>query len=396
MDEDFSADPAPKAQASPGASKPDIAEGEAAAMAENATEDLPDVSDHGDTAAPADDGQNGMADRAQARRRNSRYHHAAPTYTVPRAFKYAHVKAYAASVLARHQDQGGEMDGAKWINPPSGAGLILVGPNEQRLKNSNGKDIRINFVKAAQEGRKIFKDSAEAKERNKATLDAKRLESLERYDAMSATERAETKAWLRTMTVGDQIDYLAKSGTSATDILGRLEVPTGSDEDGGDFKDRVERFFRGRGLDTRYGNFGGQNWTNGEFAGKPEAKRTGSFDDTGQNKLQPIDELDAAFMDHDIAERQAQLYEKKGKFEEARAERHKGDMALLARLDELESQLDAGEVKLGIKGSGVDDRRVLLGVEDPVKARDVMDNAKLFFTLRAHKNSPTGFMPWER
>ena len=55
-------------------------------------------------------------------------------------------------------------------------------------------------------------------------------------------------------------------------------------------------------------------------------------------------------MRHDMAERQAQIYEKQGKHEDARAVRYKGDMALLARLDELESQLDAGEIKLGING----------------------------------------------
>jgi len=101
-------------------------------------------------------------------------------------------------------------------------------------------------------------------------------------------------------------------------------------------------------------------------------------------------------MRHDMAERQAQIYEKQGKHEDARAVRYKGDMALLARLDELESQLDAGEIKLGINGSGVDDRRALLGVEDPVKARDIIENARSYFSLRAHKNSPTGLMPRQR
>ena len=85
-----------------------------------------------------------------------------------------------------------------------------------------------------------------------------------------------------------------------------------------------------------------------------------------------------------------------GKLEEAQAERYKSDMAFLARLNRLENQLDAGDVKLGIDGGGMDNRCVLLGVGDPVKARDVMDYAKLFFTSQAHQNSPIGFMPRKR
>ncbi len=85
-----------------------------------------------------------------------------------------------------------------------------------------------------------------------------------------------------------------------------------------------------------------------------------------------------------------------GKLEEAQAERYKSNMVLLARLDRLENQLDAGDVKLGIDRGAMENRYVLLGVGDLVKARDVMDYAKLFFTSRAHKNSSTGFMPRKR
>ncbi len=177
----------------------DFAEDELATETPKAPESAADPADN-DEADQADGEDEGKSGRG-----TSRCYHQAETYRVPRAFKYAHVKAYVDTVLAKHQGRGGGMDGAKWINPPSGAGLILVGPGGQRLKDGNGKDIRINFVTAAQEGRRIFEEAADAEEQDNVALDPRRLESLKRYDSMSAAERDETKAWLRTMTVGDQI-----------------------------------------------------------------------------------------------------------------------------------------------------------------------------------------------
>jgi hypothetical protein len=143
---------------------------------------------------------------------------------------------------------------------------------------------------------------------------------------------------------GENIKKLAESGVSATDIAGRVPKLPGDDSvaerwtrdladkhqfsDATDIADLMIRKF----TPTRYGNFGGRNWTNGKFDPDARVAPTDEFDRYGKNGLKPIDVLDANFMIHDKREIEADKLENEGKYSEARAARRASDLKLVAEL----------------------------------------------------------------
>ena len=139
-------------------------------------------------------------------------------------------------------------------------------------------------------------------------------------------------------------------------------------------------------LPMRYGNYGGHHWTNGRNDSDARVNPTDDIDDTGQNKLKPIDILDAAFMRHDHAYGQADDEIKAGNKAAASARRRQADLALLARLEKIQKRFLAGELKLGIKGSGFDSRTDLLKVNKRVDARHMLDAAIFYFRRKTQDN----------
>lgn len=153
--------------------------------------------------------------------------------------------------------------------------------------------------------------------------------------------------------------------------------------------DILEQFLR-RYTPTRYGNFGGRNWTNGKFDPDARVIPTNKFDKYGKNKLEPIDVLDASFMIHDENEIESIRLENEGKINEAKSLRRESDLKLLEELSVLLRRHESGDLRLGIDDSGVDNRTKLLGVEHPVAAKEIMINAMAFFFARAAINAPRG------
>ncbi len=178
----------------------------------------------------------------------------------------------------------------------------------------------------------------------------------------------------------------SRSGLSAGDEKGAVNARRPKEEGGG-FLGSVERFIR-KYTPTRYGNFGGRNWSNGKYDPNAKISKPAEFDSNATDTSKPIDVLDLNFQIHDQKEIKAIEQEMKGNLGEARAIRRQSDLLLVGELKVLLKRFNSGDLKLGIEDSGVDNRTRLLGVDDPVEARKIMENAIIFFTWRANNNDP--------